>query len=126
MPEQIELVSNYKDVLTNVKQFNDDLQNRTNDVVEFLSMFKQWYYIEQIDSFGPSKYIGYKNMNIDTYLENHTECMDGRVTERVLRTILIRCEVSNEEFDSIKDELKRLLDLYRKKLRANAKITVIR
>ena len=30
-------------------------------------MFRHWYYIPTINAFGPSKYIGYKNMNIEEY-----------------------------------------------------------
>ena len=55
--KRFELVGNLQEVGDNVAQFNDDLDNET-ELVEQLSQFAHWYYIDGLDLFGPSKFIG--------------------------------------------------------------------
>jgi hypothetical protein len=46
-------------------------------------MFKHWYYIPEIDLFGPSKFIGYENMNTSKY--NRGRGKTDVDTEKVLK-----------------------------------------
>lgn len=39
-----ELVTSLEEVLENVKQFNEDLKNKT-DIITQLSQFRHWYFI---------------------------------------------------------------------------------
>jgi hypothetical protein len=48
-----------------------------------LTQFKHWYYISDLDAFGPSKYIGYKDMNTSRYARGRHKT--GVDTEKVLR-----------------------------------------
>ena len=65
-----ELVNDYEEVVANVKQFHKDLENSTY-IVDKLSQFKEWFYIPELDAFGPSKYIGFKQMNAIFYNNGH-------------------------------------------------------
>ena len=57
-----ELIDDYGEVVANVRQFHKDLESGTY-MVGKLSEFKEWFYIPELDAFGPAKYIGYKGMN---------------------------------------------------------------
>ena len=65
-----ELVNDYEEVVTNVRQFHKDLENGSY-MVGKLSQFKEWFYIPELDAFGPSKFIGYKEMNAVFYNNGH-------------------------------------------------------
>ncbi len=45
---------------------------------------KHWYYSLSIDSFGPSKFIGYKDVDLDNYDSND---MNGGITEAAIKGI---------------------------------------
>lgn len=45
------LVGAFADIVANVRQFNADLDART-DLVTQLSFFRHWYYIQELDAFG--------------------------------------------------------------------------
>ncbi|MEK4713573.1 hypothetical protein [Sporosarcina sp. FSL K6-5500] len=58
----LNLVTNLDQIKQNLKQYNHELQNgemtlRTNGV-------QQWYYMMELDLFGPSRYIGYEGVTI--------------------------------------------------------------
>lgn len=48
------LVESYAQVLESARNFN------MGNHIDKLTSFKHWYYFEEIDSFAPSKFIGYK------------------------------------------------------------------
>lgn len=115
------LVSDYKDVLINIKQFNKDLRDDL-DIVHHLSQFKHWYYIPNLHLFGPGKYIGYKNMSSKTYN------LDGRKSEvetgKVLREWFHQIEPETTEDFIIREELENILEDFDKRLRNNAVIHI--
>lgn len=51
-------------------------------------MFRQWYYIPELNVFGPSKYIGYKNMNTSKY--DRGKRKTGVGTEKILKEWFIK------------------------------------
>ncbi|HEY8344519.1 MAG TPA: C2H2-type zinc finger protein [Bacillota bacterium] len=65
-----ELVDHYEEVVANVRQFNEDLKNGLY-MIHKLSQFKEWFYFPELDAFGPSKFIGYKEMNAGFYNNGH-------------------------------------------------------
>lgn len=109
----------YQEIIENVKQFNNDLKNST-DIVSQLSMFKHWYYVSEIGMFGPSKYIGYVDMNVGKY--NRGKNKDGRDTEKILVKWFRKSTI--EETNELTPELNHLFFGYRKKLRKNYVIHV--
>jgi len=109
-----ELVETYEQVLANVRQFNRELDERNEDILFQLSQFKQWYFIPQLDMFGPSKYIGYKDMNATFYnrgrrLPGQTVQKDGRVTERPLSKWFIKVDESSDLAVKLRGKLERRL-----------------
>ena len=81
MVSYFELVNSYDEIVENVRQFNANL-SRGEPGITSLCLFRHWYYIPELDAFGPRKFIGYKNMRATRY--NHGHSKDGRDTEKVL------------------------------------------
>lgn len=117
MVEQVrenELVDAYEQVLANVRQFNCELDEHHGDIVSQLTHFKQWYFIPQLDMFGPSKYIGYREMNAAFYNRGHRlpgqkVRKDGRITERTLTKWFVKLDESDELVSQIRAKLEKRL-----------------
>jgi len=117
-----ELVTSLEEVIENIKQFNKDLDNES-DIVTQLSQFTHWYYIPSLNLFGPSKYIGYKNMTTTKYDRGRGK--NGGDTERVLKEWFISQPKDSNKAQALRDELAILLASYDKKVRSNARIHVL-
>ncbi len=52
----LDLVESYSDVVRNAREFLDSVVDE--GLVNKLSMFRHWYYVEEINAFAPSKSIG--------------------------------------------------------------------
>ncbi len=79
-----ELVESYHDVRESVGNYNSELP-KCKVLQERLLLAVDWYYIPEIDSVGPSKFIGYKGMTCE-YYDDHTgkgkkKGLNGGVTE---------------------------------------------
>jgi len=118
-----ELVTSLKEVISNVEQFNKDLLEET-DITSQLTQFKHWYYIPNLDSFGPSKYIGYKNMNTSKYARGENKT--GVDTEKILKQWFIKLPSESRKSQELMEELSKLLDIHNKKIRSNAFIHVLK
>ena len=115
------LVTEYNDVLINIYQFNEDVRN-DEEVAVYLSQFKHWYYIPELNMFGPSKYIGYKNMNSIAF--NQGTHRSEVETGKVLKEWFYPLQTNTNEDLVLRTELASLLEDVDKKLRANAVIHV--
>jgi hypothetical protein len=91
--EEFLLVEELDEVKKNMVQFNNDIKENEELRRRFLSHFRQWYYIREIDMFAPSKFIGYKNMNANRYNNKDGAGADGRKTEVELRQWFVKKEV---------------------------------
>ena len=84
---KISLVRNAKQASENIVKFQREVlvDDDVNVLVDTLSHFRAWYAMEYEGDwiFGPSKFIGYENMDVAIY-ENNNHVMDGRQTELVL------------------------------------------
>lgn len=79
------LVSSLEDVKNNMKKFELDLINQ-EELNKDLPRFQQWYYIHSDNLIGPSKFIGYNNMNGILYSNKDAiDGTDGRDTEHCLK-----------------------------------------
>ena len=104
-----------------------------------LSQFKHWYYSKKLELFGPSKFIGYKNIcsekaNAENYLraaevyvmiqgKKHYKAIDGRRTEPRLRKVL---KLNHPSFQKdLEDQLESFLNRYGKEPKKGATITII-
>lgn len=74
-------------------------------------MHHQWYYIDDLDMFGPSKFIGYKGMDAFKYVNKRGRGADGRNTERILKSELGFVSVNSEE---LRSKLESFLSAYDK------------
>ncbi|AMX00375.1 hypothetical protein [Rummeliibacillus stabekisii] len=118
-----ELVTSLKEVFNNVEQFNKDLLEET-DIISQLTQFKHWYYTPVNNSFGPSKYIGYKDMNTSKYARGENKT--GVDTEKILKQWFIKLPPESKKSQEHMVELSELLGVYGKKVRSNAFIHVLK
>lgn len=88
--QPITLVHSVDDAKSNIARFNRILNGGSGKerLVKLLSHVQAWYAVEKDGSFafGPSKFIGYKDMTADLYADEtgSTGRLDGRVTEKKL------------------------------------------
>ncbi|WP_400162878.1 hypothetical protein ACAF76_008195 [Brevibacillus sp. TJ4] len=111
----LELVVDYEDIISNVKQFNIDIKNGEGFLLQRLSNFKHWYYIPEIDQFGPSKYIGYKDNNATKYTDYYYQGSDGRVTEGELQQWFKILGDFVPAFNELKQKISTMLKEFSKK-----------
>ena len=111
MDSWYELVDSYWDVVDNVQQFNYDLDFNI-DLQSRLNQFRSWYYIPDLDQFGPSKFIGYKEMTAAEYKRAYT---NGEATERVLQRFFRHIQRSNPIRKGLESRLFNLCNRYGKR-----------
>lgn len=106
------LITSYSDVFDSVRQFNYDLRFNAT-LQEKLNKFRSWYYIPELDMFGPSKFVGYKMM---TGLEYHKGYgKDGEATERALRKFFRPIQRSHPYRRALEVKLSELCSSYEKR-----------
>lgn len=112
------LSENYEDVVEAVRAFNRGLGAGHN--LEYqLSYFRAWYYIPELDMVGPSKFIGYKGMTAEAYM-NSTE-LDGKVTEPILSRWFDVLLPGTPEGNYVRSLVDRLLSRYKKVINRKAR-----
>jgi hypothetical protein len=74
--------------------------------------------------FGPSTFIGYKNMNTGLY--NRGRSKSGLGTEKVLKQWFIELPKGSERWNEFMSELISMLDLYGKKVNKEVTIHVLK
>ncbi|MFC6039278.1 HNH endonuclease [Paenisporosarcina macmurdoensis] len=114
------LIDDIEDVRRNIIKFNDDLKENKEMRKRFLSHFRQWYYIKELDLFAPSKYIGYKNMNAHKYNNKDGTVADGRKTEATLKTWFVKRDMP-ELFEELQ---KRMSEFGR--VKANSELHILK
>lgn len=97
---RLQLVTHIDQVKQNLHQYNSELQNgqmslNTNGV-------QQWYYIHELDLFGPSRYIGYADVTIKKH--ERAWSLNGGKTTQALNKWFKRCD-DPELCDKITDKL---------------------
>lgn len=114
------LVDNLEQVKRNVVQFNHDIKENEELRKRFLSRYRQWYYIAELNMFAPSKYIGYKEMNAQKYNNKDDTGADGRKTEAVLRKWFIK-----KDKPELLEELRNRMLVYGK-IKKNSEIHILK
>lgn len=117
------LASTLNQVQKNLHSFNLD----DSSLQDILAYVRRWYAVETEAGwiFGPSKFIGYADMDAKNYFARHNQ-LDGRVTEKNLETWFV--ELSGQDGLAIKlaSELKDKLAYRGKSLNAKARIHVLK
>ena len=111
MDSSYELIDSYWDVLDNVYRFNLDLRFNL-ELQSKLNQFRSWYYIPDLDQFGPSQFIGYQGMDAAEYKEGYP---NGEATERALWRFFRRVQRSNPVRKSLESKLFDLCSRYGKR-----------
>ena len=101
MDSWYELIDSYWDVLDSVQQFNYDLDFDIK-LQSKLNQFRSWYYIPELDQFGPSQFVGYKDMSASEYKGGHT---NGEATERALWRFFQPIQRSNPNRKDLESKL---------------------
>ncbi|MCA1029553.1 hypothetical protein LCL95_00745 [Bacillus timonensis] len=117
MADLDDVVTDYEEVLQNMKQFMCDIYGGT-EIVEQVTQFKHWYFIPELQAFGPGKYIGYKEMNTEIY--DRGAGKSSVETGKVLKSWFEIVEGGSKADILLREQLTSLLALHGKKLRANA------
>ena len=107
-----DIVTSYADVVHNVQTFNE--QVHTTDLQSQVAQFRHWYCIPELRMFGPSKFVGYKNMTAALYNRGHRvnhqleRQRDGRITEKALKTWFVDIGPDHPEWIQLYMELSNL------------------
>lgn len=109
-----QIVSTPQQVVGNIYQFQKELASAPK-LQGRLSYARSWYAIRNDDGewlFAPSKFIGYRNMTADEYLNDDPR--DGRQTERKLEAWFTLLPESNQLYEELSDRLADFLAKYGK------------
>ncbi|WP_078547576.1 hypothetical protein [Litchfieldia alkalitelluris] len=117
MSEVGQLVSDLKEVVSNIEKFNNEINNHL-PITGLLTQFKHWYYIPHLNLFGPSKFIGYKFMDSDQYTQ--IKGKPSIESQKALNEWFYPLQENSIEARILREQLGSVLEIYDKKLRANA------
>lgn len=108
------MVSTQQQAEANIRHFESELDGSTA-LQRRLPYARAWY-ADRDDSgdwhFGPSKFIGYRGMTADEYVNDDPR--DGRQTERKLATWFVEVSEADELFEELSDLLVAFLAEYGK------------
>lgn len=106
------VIRNQEDILKNIKQYCEDLDSSLK--IQSTAKFHRNWYVYQDGTdlyFGPSKYIGYLDMNTKSYFSKALP-KDGRVTDKILEaygTIVVK---GSAQFQKLYEEFTKHLSSY--------------
>lgn len=108
----MKIVTLLDEVVANVRSFNEGLET-SEELRGLLSYFRAWYYWPALDMVAPSKYIGYKGINPETYPNTP---LDGKETEPVLRKWFDMLNVTSPEGKHVSKKVFELTARYGKSM----------
>ncbi len=109
----MKIVTLLSDVSDNVRSFNEGLES-SERLRDLLSYFRAWYYLPELDMVAPSKYIGYKGINAETFVTG--QGLDGRETEPVMGKWFDRLNVETAEGRYVSGKVAELTARYGKSM----------
>jgi hypothetical protein len=104
-----------------------DYQKEAKEMAWVMPYARSWYALwnEKEWLFGPSKFVGYDNLNAKQYLESHRDGLDGRVTEGVLQKWSELVELGHPQYDELHAALDEFFARLGKKPNSLARISII-
>ncbi len=130
------LVSSAEEAIRNIHTFNEEIHQPQGEwFLSRLPFVRAWYAIP-LDAndwrFGPSKFIGYANMNCRAYREVYFEHLDGRQTEKTLGRWFTQVEDTGDDdhtydpdlYAMLHDRLSSFVGQFKKKPSKLARISV--
>ncbi len=117
------LASTLPQVQKNLRAFNMD----EPDLLDILAYVRSWYALETAEgwAFGPSKFIGYADMDAKKYFELHAQ-LDGRVTDKNLEAWFVELNSQDALAKMLLGHLRGILAQRGKSLNVKARILVLR
>lgn len=103
-----DLIENCDDILETSGKFNRSEISRSK-TQKLLNMFFHWYYLPNSDIFVPSKFLGYKRMDLFIYSDNKKK-LDGRKTQLALKKYFIKLDRDSKEYNILLPKLKTFLE----------------
>ncbi|BBE11042.1 hypothetical protein HH1059_11150 [Halorhodospira halochloris] len=98
----MELVRSITQVVRNAEEFSRLDAQSASVALERFSQFFHWYYFSHIDTFAPSKFIGYA----DTTLEDYSGEGTGTDTQACLAKWFRKVEPGDEQYDELAKKLR--------------------
>lgn len=108
------LVSSYDEARHSIERFNQELQAGDADLAHRLGFNRAWYYADDVDLVGPSKFIGYAGMTARDYVRGGA--LDGRSTEPALRRWFRLLEAGTPEEAFVRAKVEALVSRHGKSL----------
>lgn len=107
-------VSTPQEAFESVKRFQAEV-DKSADLQQRLPFARAWYAIRTDDGwiFGPSKFIGYRDLTADEYVQDSQE-LDGRKTERQLAQWFVQVSPSDALYQELSHALSEFLSSYGK------------
>lgn len=116
-------IQNTSDLIKNINKFNTVLDEP--GIIDLLGKFRRWYAYKNQDNewiLAPSKFIGYLDVSVDTYL-NQNNGFDGRETEKRLQSL--SREPSKAELKATREKLSQMCASFGKKENKISSIRII-
>lgn len=111
------VVNSDSEVIKNIRRFNEEVFSFKKDkgniaiatLVENISHYRAWYCLFDEESgkylFAPSKYIGYKEMDAETYEKYNRSHLDGRKTEKTLAHWYELIDQRHQKYEELYNDL---------------------
>lgn len=98
----MKLVDSINEALLNAQAFSRVGEVQDSVASRNFGRFFHWYYFSNLGLFAPSKFIGYKNTNLDNYQGDGT----GGDTQRVLSQWFVKIDSGTKVYNELKELLK--------------------
>lgn len=103
--DSVELINSYLEAEGNAVRFLDVVAHPTSHTYAMLGRYFHWYYFPSLDAFAPSKFIGYKNTDVQGYRGKGT----GTATTRVLHKWFRKEDKTAPSYRQLEVQLHRFL-----------------
>jgi hypothetical protein len=129
-------ITNQNQAIDNILKFNEEVNSYLNNkedlaldtLVNNIPHYRAWYCIYDLNNdsyyFAPSKYIGYSDINANTYTEFNRNGLDGRKTESILSTWYETLSKSDNLHGKLSEQLMEFCAKYDKKPNSLFRINV--
>lgn len=101
----MQLIDSFEQAEQNAIRFSDVLNHTDSITFKRLGQFFHWYYFPDLDTFAPSKFIGYQNTTLNEYNGLGT----GSDTTRILKYWFHKLEKNTALYLNLEEKLVRFL-----------------
>lgn len=102
----LELITSFEEALANAETFQGVSEHTHSKAFINLDHFFHWYYFPEQEIFAPSKFIGYRDADIEGYTCHGKQAHDA---QEALARWFMRLDPDMQGFHEIQDNLERFL-----------------